>query len=332
MKKNGLFYICLSAIVILVICFIIYLFFSPEQYWKAFLLALFPAAIVAVSFRLFTNYRIKLIYNQLLQIFKTLEEFDVDEPSKVSFEESPFPIFNELNAYLVGLIDRVRKNYKSNKQFTENASHELQTPLAVIKGHIEILLQSPNIGEKEIESLGILLQNTNRLSKINTALILLSKIEHRQFGDFEKVSFLEIAEEALLNFHDLISSQSIEIKKEVETDFEVEMSKTLSEILFNNLLQNAIRYNTENGFIKIKLKKESVVIENPSKELDIENAKVLFRRFHRISEVEESLGLGLSIVQRICEESNLDIEYKIENNLHSIQIKKLKNNLDANNF
>ena len=163
--------------------------FSPEWYWKAILVALIPTLIIAVGFRIITFRRIKIIRNQLYQIFETLEEFDVDEPQKVKFDESPFPIFNELNEYLIELIERIRGNYQANKQFTQNASHELQTPLAIIKGHVELLLQSPRIGEKEIESLAVVLQNTNRLSKLNSALILLSKIEHQRFSDEKQKAF-----------------------------------------------------------------------------------------------------------------------------------------------
>jgi signal transduction histidine kinase len=298
---------------------LIWYFFPSEFYIKAVLSIAIPTIIVIIGFRIITFQRIQIIRNQLFQIFQTLEEFDVDEPRKVDFEESPFPIFNELNEYLAELIDRIRRNYQANKQFTQNASHELQTPLAIIKGHIEILLQSPRIGEKEIESLAIVLQNTNRLSKLNSALILLSKIGHQRFSDTEKIDFKKVIEEVLKNFKDLISIQEVRIEKNYKGRFEVEMSETLAEILLANLIQNAIRHNIEDGFIKIEIMNKTFSISNsgnPPKAA----IQSLFKRFKRDSEVEESLGLGLSIVKRICEQSNLEVKYEFEGGVHQLTI------------
>ena len=319
MKRLKQLYFLPLLLATVIAALLIWNFFPSEFYVKAILSIAIPSIIVIIGFRIITFQRIQIIRNQLFQIFQTLEEFDVDEPRKVEFEASPFPIFNELNEYLVELIDRIRGNYQANKQFTQNASHELQTPLAIIKGHIEILLQSPRIGEKEIESLAIVLQNTNRLSKLNSALILLSKIEHQRFSDTEKVDFLKVLEEILKNFKDLISIQEIRIEKNYEGTFEVEMSETLAEILLANLIQNAIRHNLENGFIKIEIKDNKFSISNPGvpPKMKMES---FFKRFKRDSEVEESLGLGLSIVKRICEQSDLKVDYIYNGGVHQLMI------------
>jgi len=321
-KRLRLLYLLPSLIAILVGIAFIFLIFPSEYQLKAALAIFIPLLILGIGFRLITRQRIQIIRNQLYQILQTLEEFDVDEPSKVAFEESPFPIFNELNEYLIELIDRVRGNFQANKQFTQNASHELQTPLAIIKGHIELLLQSPRMAEKEFESLAILLQNTNRLSRLNSALILLSKIEHQRFGDTEVVNFPTLIDEILANFKDHIQIQEIAIKKSYQADFEVEMSQTLAEILIANLIQNAIRYNDEeSGEIFIQMDVKQFSISNPGKMLK-GNPKKLFKRFKRESDVEESLGLGLSIVKRICEQSALTIDYKSKDNWHTLTVKK----------
>jgi len=291
------------------------------NYFKIALIVLIPATIITIGFRWITYRRIHTIRNHLYQILQTLEEFDVDEPKKVAFETSPYPIFNELNEYLVELVDRIRNNYQANKQFTQNASHELQTPLAIIKGHIEILLQSPNIKEKEIESLAIVLQNTNRLSKINSALILLSKIEHQRFTDTTNVSFTKAIDEVLHNFKDLIQIQEIQVHKNYVADFEVEMSETLAEILVANLVQNAIRHNLPNGYIKLSIFPNEFTIENPGKPLQ-QSVGMAFKRFKRESEVEESLGLGLSIVKRICEQSDLDVFYEQSGEQHRLKVSR----------
>ncbi len=297
-------------------------YWAPAGFYiKAILMVLIPLLILAVGFRIITYQRIQIIRNQLYQIFHRLEEFDVDEPQKVAFEKSPFPIFNELNEYLIELINRIRSDYQANKQFTQNASHELQTPLAIIKGHVELLLQSPNIGEKEIESLAAVLQNTNRLSKLNSALILLSKIEHQRFVDTEMVDFEKLTDDLLQNFYDLIKIQGIRVYKKNAASFVVEMSVTLAEILVANLLQNAIRHNIENGSIDINIEARSFTITNSGNPLK-ESPDNLFKRFKRSTNVEESLGLGLSIAKRICDQSGLDISYLQEGGEHSLRIQR----------
>ncbi len=321
MKSLKRFYFLPILLSLLLGLALIGLLLPKEFYTNAVLIFILPLMILGIGFRLITHQRLQIIRNQLHQIIQTLEEFDVDEPNQVTFEESPFPVFNELNEYLIELINRVRADYQANKQFTQNASHELQTPLAIIKGHVEILLQSANIGQKGIESLAIVLQNTNRLSKLNSALILLSKIEHQRFLDTQNVNFTQITEEMLRNFHDLIQVQGIEVRKKYQQDFKVSMSSTLAETLIANLIQNAIRHNIDNGFIEIVIEANTFSIHNSGNALKVD-PKILFKRFKRESSTEKSLGLGLSIVKRICEQSDLEVDYYYKEGIHTLCIHK----------
>ena len=188
-----------------------YLF--PQHFFPAALIVLVPVLILSIGFQYITNRRIHGLRNQLTQIIATLEEFDLDEPKKVIFDKTSYPLFNELNENILELIERIRSNYHANQQFTQNASHELQTPLAIIKGHVEIILNSPNLKEKEVSSLGVILQNTNRLARLNHALILLSKIENNRYSDVETVNIQQVIKDILGNFKDLIDLQEIKIEE-----------------------------------------------------------------------------------------------------------------------
>ena len=319
MKDLLRLYLAPTLFAILSALVLIYFLFPQDLFFRAILLAFIPMLILGIGFQIITQRRIEKFRTQLYQILETLEEFDVDEPRQVEFEKSSFTIFNELNEYLIEFINRIRENYQANKQFTQNASHELQTPLAVIKGQVETLLQSPNIGEKEIESLASVLQNTNRLSKLNSALILLSKIEHQRFNDTKIVNLNEVCDEVLHNFKDIINIRDIKNEKSYVGIFSIEMSETLAEILLANLIQNAIRYNIEPGLIQIEISEKEMIIRNPGKKLKVD-PKTLFKRFQRESTVEESLGLGLSIVKRICDQAGFKITYVFENEMHILSI------------
>ena len=299
---------------------LIWYLFPPALYAKAVLVVGATLGLVIFWFSWIDHRRIRDIRNQMYAILKKLGDFDLEEPEQVEFETSSFRLFNELNVNLLELIDRITANYLANKQFTQNASHELQTPLAIIKGHVEMLLQSPNIGEKEVESLAIVLQNTNRLSKLNNALILLSKIENQRFVDYGEVDFIQVTETVLQLFEDQIQIQGLELRKAYEQACRAEISKTLAEILLTNLIQNAIRYNQENGHIQIKTTADRFRISNPGKAPEVE-VEQMFGRFRRDSAIEESLGLGLSIVKRICEQSGLVITYIYADGLHTLELK-----------
>jgi len=322
MKQLKQFYILPVLAAIILASLLIHWLLPEEFFVPTILIVLVAMAILGIGFRIITYQRITGIRDQIRNIVETLEEFDIDEPRKVEFEESPFPIFNDLNEYLIEIIDRVRDNYRANKQFTQNASHELQTPLAVIKGYVEILLQSPNMIEKDFEALGAILQNTNRLSKLNAALILLSKIENQRFSDFEAVNFGVLTDSMLSNFKDLLFGQEIEIRKKQSSPFVNEMSEALAEILIANLIQNAIRHN-EGNFIDVEITHDSYKISNLGKKLEVAPEN-LFKRFKRDSDVEESLGLGLSIIRKICEVSDLEVKYSLQNNRHFFEIHKLE--------
>ncbi|MFK7935641.1 MAG: sensor histidine kinase [Saprospiraceae bacterium] len=275
---------------------------------------------VVGSYLIYQRY-LQIIYQQIQQTIQTLEDFDLDAPVNVTFQPSPFPIFKDLNQYLAELIDRIRSDHQANKQFTQHASHELQTPLAIIKGNVEILLLSPHLQQKEFESLAIVLQNTNRLAKLNGALILLSKIEHQHFSNTETVNFAELTDEILENFRDLIHLREITIHKDYQQPWIMEMSPALAEILIANLLQNAIRHNNQGGSINICIHSTWLEFNNTGKILTIDPQQ-LFQRFQRISDTEESLGLGLSIIQRICERYQLDVAYTHQTGLHRLVVQQ----------
>ena len=263
--------------------------------------------------------RIGRVRQQLTRTLQVLEQFDIDDPSPVQFENSPIRAFNELHEYLLWLFLRIQQHYLANKQFTENAAHELQTPLAIIKGHAELLLQSPGLGEDEIGALDAILKNTNRVARLNTALILLSKIEHDRFQDFETVRFRTSIEEVLENFEDLIEIQQLRVHVDFPGDPQLELSCTLAEILIANLVQNAIRHNYKGGEIDIVLTERALVISNTGKVLHTPPEE-LFQRFRRETEASESLGLGLSIIRRITDKYGWQISYLHDAGRHTLRL------------
>lgn len=224
-----------------------------------------------------------------------------------------------LSAALQHHLRRWRQAFLAQTQFAQHASHELQTPLAVIKGQIELLVQSPRLEEDEMEALQLILQNTNRLAKLNGALILLSSIDERRYEKRESVDIAQLTHDLLRNFQDLIQARHLRVELEIEEGASVHMNRSLADIMLANLLQNAIRHNVEHGWIHISLQSNRLVIRNTGLVLPGSPEK-LFDRFVRHSETEEGLGLGLSIIQRICALYGFEVQYTTSDSEHTLSV------------
>ncbi len=252
-----------------------------------------------------------------------IENIDLEQSETIHFPKSDNPEIETLHQKLSGFFIIIKNHLNNNKQFTQNASHELQTPLAIIQGHAELLLNAPNLGQKEIESISIILQNASRLSRINQALILLSKIDNRRFTDIENVNLCKKTLDILQRFKDSVKAKNLTVEDHFEEPFFIEISDTLADILITNLIQNAIRHNIENGKIVLKSASDFIQISNSGLPLS-EPPQSLFKRFARQSDLDESLGLGLSIVERICQLFDLEVTYHYTPGNHTLTISKVK--------
>ena len=217
------------------------------------------------------------------------------------------------------MTNKVRNDYESLKNFTENASHEIQTPLAIIKTKLELLSQSDNLDETQIIAIGSIGDATSRLSRLNQSLLLLTKIENRQFIESGIINISFIVNDCLDNLEELAESKSILIKRNIQQNVFVEMNESLCEILISNIIINSIKHNYDSGFIDIELGKNNLTISNTGAAPVIETQE-FFERFTKNSFSNDSLGLGLSIVKKICDNYGFAVRYNYEGNRHIVTI------------
>nr|WP_237390502.1 HAMP domain-containing sensor histidine kinase [Fulvivirga sediminis] len=218
------------------------------------------------------------------------------------------------------MTERIRNDYEGLKEFTENASHEFQTPLAIIKSNIDWLLQQ--VSDKEqILSLERIESSINRMSKTNKALLLLAKIENRNFNQYENASLESLVLETLESYEDFIQAKGLLIKKQLFNNQKNNrpVNKSLLQILTNNLISNAIKHNILKGYIHIYLDENKLIIKNSGHKLTVDPHK-LFDRFAKDNPSSESSGLGLAMVKQICEILHYDIKYQCQENEHIITI------------
>jgi signal transduction histidine kinase len=251
------------------------------------------------------------VRNALTVFYSTirkLEDFEVNQTTTLSLDTAEIEEVKKLNEVFEKMSAQIRKDFISQKEYTENISHELQTPLAIISSKADELMQADNLSKEQMEQLALLLETTNRLSKINQALIFLTKIDNRFYTQGSTFSLNDLIKEKLSLFEDAIQDKNINLELDLLDITHAYMNPYLAETLIINLIKNAIVHNEKGGVLRISLSNNSLSISNSGSPLSF-NESDIFKRFTRSNENKKSLGIGLSIVQRICDLYTFNIAY-----------------------
>src|SRR5574344_336402 len=249
---------------------------------------------------------------------KKMEQFNLEQNTEPQFLSTKIKEFNRLNKSVSLLIRRDRQSYRMQKEFTENASHELQTPLAIAQSKLDLLLQE-NLTEAQSEIVSDLYRALNRMSRLNKNLLLLAKIENAQYYNLEKIDLCQFIERQLPLFNNLRgNNSSISFKKE-ENPLIIQANEVLLESMLNNLVINAIRHTTDDNSIIIEIKHNSLSILNSTQDGPLDKNKI-FRRFQFTDNKKRGNGLGLPIVKAICDFHHWVINYEYQNGYHCFYI------------
>ncbi len=260
----------------------------------------------------------KNIWCDFEQNLNAIENYSFNQLKKLTLKKSSVVEFARLNDVITNLTRKLNNDYQLLKRFTENSSHEIQTPIAIILLNLEELLQH-NINEQAAKQVVTAINSVKRLSSLNKSLVLLTKIENKQFPLKSKLSLNKIIRSKITDFAPLLENSDIKIIINANEDFNLQSSNDLMDILINNLLSNAIRHNKKGGSIQIDIDKNTITICNTGNKNNLSN-NTIFNRFTK--ENSQSYGLGLAIVKQICSECNLQITYHKQSDLHCFIIKK----------
>lgn len=266
----------------------------------------------------FINRKLSMkIWEPFYKTLDELKEFSHDKPGFRLSSGSELYEFTELNKALEKLTRKVISDYQSLKRFTEDASHEIQTPLAVIQSKLETLMQDPDLKKDQAELITAAYVYTLRISKLTQTLLLLTKIANDQFPDKKAIKMAELIEEKIRMFEDLISEKSLILSKEINPECILETNFFLAESLVINLIGNAVKHNVKNGVLNIRLDKTHLEISNSGEALPVPPMN-LFDRFFKTNMSSDSPGLGLAIVKEICRLNKWEVRYVYEENLHTL--------------
>ena len=239
----------------------------------------------------------------------------LDNPTKIRE-------FRQLSDAALDMGNRSYKAYEEQKQFIENASHELQTPLAIVRGKVELLAESEGMTEQQMEQLDEIYATLGRAVKLNKSLLLLSRIENGQYTEMEDVSVDEILDELLPDLMDIYEHKQVRlIRKREEQPFIIRCNHSLAQILVSNLVKNSLLHNREGGELQVFTTPASLVIRNTG-DVPLDGEKLFRRFYHGMDGKKDSTGLGLAIARSIALSSSLKLTYEWQDGMHTFRLVK----------
>jgi signal transduction histidine kinase len=282
-----------------------------------FTITLILTAVLLAILIITNRYILNGLWRPFYYILNQVKEFNVSDNKKMDLVEANSDEFRELGDAVSKMSSRVTTDYHGLKTFTENASHEIMTPLAVITSKLDILIQDETLRSDQFAQINDIYLATNKLSRINQSLLLLVKIDNNLLQDTEKLNIKVIIHEKIQQFNELIQNKNIELHFVLD-EVEITANKYLTDVLINNLFSNSIRHNKVFGRIKINLSGNKMVFQNTGEPVPLQQ-DVIFTRFHK-GRSSEGTGLGLAIMKNICSQRNFELKYQYTNDLHSFEI------------
>ena len=245
----------------------------------------------------------------LYTLVNWLKEYRLGKQHSPLVNETKVEEFNILNKVILTAVQRSSEMYNQQKQFVENASHELQTPLAICMNKLELLSENPDCTEEQLSEIAGINHTLRGIIKMNKSLLLLSRIDNKQFPDTTEVDFNKLIGKCLPDFKEMYEYKNISVSYTETGTLKFTMNESLASTLVCNLLKNAFVHNTKDGVIAITVTSRTLTIANSSNSSAL-NEAILFNRFEKQTHRKESTGLGLAIVKSITSIYGIEIKYE----------------------
>lgn len=276
-------------------------------------------AVLVINILVLNNIFLRKVWKPFYKLIEQLKTFRLEKDEPIHYQTTKIEEFALLNTSIEKLLLKTQKSFSDQKQFIENASHELQTPLAIAINKLELLFEDDMLTENQAEQLQQALENLERLTRLNRSLLLISKIENDQFQKSEEVNLKRVLEEVVINFSEMAAHKKIDLVFLSNENVIKNINYDLAYILFSNLIKNAIFHGKQESTISISLKKNEFSVQNFSGTKFLENDPI-FERFQKLGENVASTGLGLSIAKSIAEKYGFRLNYAFQNGQHNFTI------------
>jgi signal transduction histidine kinase len=270
--------------------------------------------IIIISSILINRLVLSRLWRPFYDTIHAISNFKLGSTSSIRFPETTIEEFAFMNESLKQATEKAEKDYHLLKEFTENASHELQTPLSIIRAKLDLLIQDHRLSQEQSEITRSAYGAVKKLSRLSQSLLLLAKIENRQFSNIETIDLNEKIEEKVAQFQELWQNRGISIEYNLQKA-DIRANGELIDVLLNNLLSNASNHNVTKGSIGIELIPNRLVVSNTGVNTPLDSNR-LYQRFYKGAQHTSRNGLGLSIVKQICEVSSIATGYQFNKDRH----------------
>lgn len=291
---------------------------SDETFAAVAVITLLFFIILIIGFILLNRSIATKTWQPFYQTLSSLKSFELSKDSSIHLPKMDIQEFQEMNQSLLQLVKNNVDAYQSQKNFTENASHELQTPIALLKSKMDLLIQQKDLSPEISKILSSIEAPLARLSRINKNLLVLAKVENHQYTDIEALDIKEYLESSIGLFEDYLEEKQLQLSNNLEQSIIVNANSFLIETLIHNLLSNAIKHTLKGGQISVSYQDQTLQIINSGKE-SLDRSK-LFERFSTTSKDKVSSGLGLAIIQEISNKCGWQVNYHFENGFHVFSV------------
>jgi len=298
---------------------------KPLEETEDLLQVIISVTLIMVALILLAGYFINRrvlgkLWRPFYQTIAQVQGYDINTNRQLNIPATDIDEFKLLNESIQAMTQRIQTDYQSLKEFTGQAAHEMQTPLAVIRTRLDMLIQNESLIRSNQQQFLDIEKSVSKLSRLYQSLLLLTRIENRLFELNENIALDKIVEEKVHEYGDLAEAKSLHIDLSIEP-YNIHFHPLLADIVIGNLINNAIRYNIPHGNISIVLNKGVLTISNTS-DLPPLDAQKVFQRFYRHQQTKaDGNGLGLSIVKQICELGSYMLEYQYQQGQHQFVIK-----------
>lgn len=282
--------------------------------WIIFLYLSLLLVVVAICARVF-----HLSLRPLYVLLKWLDNYKPGKPNQPLDNETTISEFRKLNEAAIRNAGRAEQLLEQQKQFIGNASHEMQTPLAICLNRLEMFIEENPLTEKQLEQIVKTQQTLEQLSRLNKSLLLLSRIDNGQFPEHEKININRLVRRYLEDYQEVYGHRDITVTLQEEAPLNIDMNETLAGILVANLLKNAYTHNRESGFIRIRITAHAITFCNSGTPESLESQPI-FERFYKNGNKASSTGLGLAIADAICRMQHLGLHYSFTQDTHCFEV------------
>ena len=248
-----------------------------------------------------------------------LGDYRLGQTHKPLYNPTHTSEFQKLNDTVIRFAQHSEEVFQQQKQFIGNASHEIQTPLAVCRNRLEMLMEDETLTEQQLGEIIKTYETLEYVSKLNKSLLLLSKIDNHQYSETSKVCLNDILHSLIPDFEEVYAFKEVSLSLEENARLCADMNEVLATVLMTNLLKNAFVHNVEDGSIRITINRDSICFSNTGTLVALDEKRV-FERFYQGNKKEGSTGLGLAISNAVCRQFNLELKYVFKDGMHQFWV------------